>query len=146
MTIGIKKHHNRRNHYHVALKLTGPKCWKSIKKSITSSERIVVNFSDQHDSYYSAYGYICKEDTSVHHNKHQCNLENISSPRIKKSTNAYRESQRAKFSDTYTTSERPPKKSFSSKGKPKRLSRLQVSKFMVKNNIDHATELYAAAR
>ena len=32
-----------------------------------------------------------------------------------------------------------------SKTKPKRLSRLEVSEFMVKNNIHRATELYAAA-
>ena len=58
----LEKHQNGGNHYHVALKLTGPKRWKSVKESITSSEGIVVNFSDQHDNYHSAYRYICKED------------------------------------------------------------------------------------
>ena len=91
----LERHQNGGNHYHVALKLTGPKCWKSVKESIPSSEVIVVNLSDEHDNYHSAYRYICKEDTSVHH-----------SPR---------------------------------------LSRLEVSEFMVKNNIHRATELYAAA-
>ena len=43
----IKKHQNGGNHYHVALNLTGPKRWKSVKESITSSEGIVVNFLDQ---------------------------------------------------------------------------------------------------
>ena len=106
----LEKHQNGGNHYHVALKLTGPKRWKSVKDSITSSEGIVVNFSDQHDNYHSAYRYICKEDTSVHHSKHHRNLENISSPRTKKSTKAYRDSRKAKSSDTSTTSEPPPKK------------------------------------
>ena len=46
----LEKHQNGGNHYHVALKLTGPKRWKSVKESITSSEGIVVNFSDQHDN------------------------------------------------------------------------------------------------
>ena len=140
----LEKHQNGRNYYHVALKLTGPKCWKSVKESITSSEGIVVNFSDQHDDYHSAYRYICKEDTSVHHSKQHPNLENISSPRTKKSAKAYRHSRKAKSSDTSTTSEAPPKKPSNSKSKLKRLSRLEVSEFMVKNNIHRATELYAA--
>ena len=106
----LEKHQNGGNHYHVALKLTGPKRWKSVKESITSSEGIVVNFSDQHDNYHSAYRYICKEDTSVHHSKHHPNLENISSPRTKKSTKACRDSRKAKSSDTSTTSEPSPKK------------------------------------
>ena len=46
----LEKHQNGGNHYHVALKLTGPKRWKSVKESSTSSEGIVVNFSDQHDN------------------------------------------------------------------------------------------------
>ena len=66
----LEKHQNGGNHCHVALRLAGPKRWKSLKESIISSEGIVVNFSDQHDNYHSAYRYICKEDTSVHHSKH----------------------------------------------------------------------------
>ena len=83
----LEKHHKGGNHYHVALKLTGRKRWKSVKGSITSSEGIVVSFSDQHNNYYSAYRYICKEDTSVHQRKHHPNLGNISSPLTKKSIN-----------------------------------------------------------
>ena len=141
----LEKHQNGGNYYHVALKLTGPKRWKSVKESITSSEGIVVNFSDQHDNYHSAYRYICKEDTSVDHSKDHPNLENISSPRTKKSTKTYRDSRKAKSSDTSTTSESLPKKPSNSNSKPKRPSRLEVSEFMVKRNIHRATELYAAA-
>ena len=144
-TCSLEKHQNGEKHFHVALKLTGPQRWKSVKECITSSEGIVVNFSDQHDNYQSAYRYICKEDTSVYHSKYHPNLENILSPRAKKSTKAYRDSRKAKSSDTSTTSEPPPKKPSNPKSKPKRLSRLEVSKFMVKNNIHSATELYVAA-
>ena len=140
----LEKHHKGGNHYHVALKLTGRKRWKSVKGSITSSEGIVVSFSDQHNNYYSAYRYICKEDTSVHQRKHHPNLGNISSSLTKKSINVYRDSRKAKSSDTSTTSEHPPKKSSSSKTKPKRLCRLEASEFMAKNNIHRAAELYAA--
>ena len=43
-----EKHKNGGVHYHVALKLTGPKCWKSVKECISLKEGIVVNFSDNH--------------------------------------------------------------------------------------------------
>ena len=54
----LEKHQNVGNHYHIALKLTGPKRWKSVNESIISSEGIVVNSSDQHDNYHSTYQYI----------------------------------------------------------------------------------------
>ena len=59
-----------------------------MKESISLKEEIVVNFSDNHDNYYSAYRYICKDDDSVHQNKHQPNLD-VTSPRMKKSAHAY---------------------------------------------------------
>ena len=80
-----------------------------------------------------------------HHSKHHPNLENMSSPRIGKSTKAYRDSRKARFSDTSTASEPPPKGFSSTRGKSKRLSRLEVSKFMMINSNHRATELYAAA-
>ena len=126
-TCSLEKHQNGGNDYHVALKLTGPKRWNFVKESTTSSEGIVVNFLHQHDNYDSAYRCICKEDTSAHHSKHYPNLENISSPRTKNSTKAYRDSRKAKSSDTSTTSEPPPKKLPNSKSRPKCLSRLEVS-------------------
>ena len=55
-----EKHQNSGEDYHVALKLTGPKRWKSVKEIISSIEGIVLNFSDNHNNYYSAYRYISK--------------------------------------------------------------------------------------
>ena len=141
----LENHQNGGNQYRVALKLTGSKRRKSVNESIISLEGIVVNSSDQHDKYYSGYWYISREDISVHHGKHHPNLENISSPQTKKSRKAYRNSRKAKSSDTSTTLESLPKKLWNSKSKPKRLSRIEVSKFMVKNSIHRATELYFAA-
>ena len=78
-----------RGNYHVALKLADPKRWESVTESISLKEGIVVNFSDNHDSYYSTYRYICKDVDSVHHSKHHPNLDDVASPRTKKSTQAY---------------------------------------------------------
>ena len=84
-----KKNQNGGVHYHVALKLTGPKRWKSVKESISLEEGIVVNFPDNHDNHFSAYRYICKDDDSVHHSKHHHthpNLDHLVSPQTKASS------------------------------------------------------------
>ena len=83
-----EKHQEGGKHYHVALKLTGPKRWKPVIDSITAEEGIVVNFSDKHDNYYSAYKYICKEDESVYDSKHHPDLKEVASPRTKRCTQA----------------------------------------------------------
>ena len=74
-----EKHQNGGVHYHVALKLTGPKHWKSVKERIPLKEGIVVNFSDNHDNYYSEYRYIYKDNDSVH-SKHHPNLDAVALP------------------------------------------------------------------
>ena len=66
-----------------------------MKESISLKEGIVVNFSDNHDNYYSAYRYICKDDDSVHHSKHHPNLDSVASPWTKKSTQAYRQARKS---------------------------------------------------
>ena len=43
----LRKQQVDRDHYHhVALKLIGPKRWKSVKDSISSTDGVTVNFSD----------------------------------------------------------------------------------------------------
>ena len=56
------------------------KHWKSVKERIPLKEGIVVNFSGNHDNYYSAYRYIYKDDDSVHHSKHHPNLDDVALP------------------------------------------------------------------
>ena len=81
--------------HHAAFNLTGPKCWKSVKESISLKEGTVVNFSDNNENYYFAYRYICKNDDSVHHRNHHPNLDDFASPRTKKSTQAYRPTRKS---------------------------------------------------
>ena len=59
-----QKHQKGGKHYHVVLKLTDSKRWKSVKESISSKEGIVVIFSDNHNNYYSAYRYTCRLSVS----------------------------------------------------------------------------------
>ena len=84
----LEPHTNGGEHYHVSLKLSGPKRWKCVKDNIKKTYRIVVNFSDKHDNYYSAYKYVCKSDVNVFHSKHHPELKNVGAPRTTASTQA----------------------------------------------------------
>ena len=137
-----EKHQDGGVHYPVALKLTGPKRWKSVKESISSKEGIVVNFSDNHDNYYSAYRYICKDDDSVHHSKHHPNLDDVASPRTKKSTQAYRQARKSYAQENPTHAAQKKKQKATCR---KRLTQFEVSEFLLKNNIRRDTELFYEA-
>ena len=139
-----EKHQDGGDHYHVALKLTGAKRWKTVKESITATEGIVVNFSDNHDNYYSEYKYISKEDPEIYHSTNHPNLDDVSSPRTKKSTQAYRQSRKSKAAENLD-SEIPKKKAPKSKKENRRLSNFDVSEFLVKHDIHRDTELFAEA-
>ena len=107
----------------------------------------MVNFSDQHDYYKSAYQYVCKEDNEVVHSEgHPKDLLSKSSPRTKKSIAAFRASCRKRRSTTNPdegSSTTPPN------NKPKsyrrRMSNMEVSDFVRRENIKTYTELLAAA-
>ena len=97
-----EKHQNGGLHYHVTLKLPGPKHCKSLKESISLKEWIVVNFSGNSDNYYSAYRYISKDDDSVHHSEHHPNLDEVASSRRKSSTHTYREAGKSYAQENLT--------------------------------------------
>ena len=50
----LEKHSDGGYHYHVALKLSGPKRWLEAKRALETKHGITVNFFD-HDGYYTAY-------------------------------------------------------------------------------------------
>ena len=70
-------------HYHLALKLKSPKCWKTIKEKIFKENGIVPHFFAQHTGYNVAYKYVCKSDSDVVHSQGHPNLHRIGSPRTK---------------------------------------------------------------
>ena len=109
------------------MKLTGPKYWKSMKESISLKERIVVNFSDNHDNYYSAYRYIRKDVDSVHNSKHHSNLDEVASPRTKNSMQAYRQARKSYVQENPTDAPQKKKQKATSR---KRLTQFEVSEFL----------------
>ncbi|KAL9977023.1 hypothetical protein ACROYT_G014384 [Oculina patagonica] len=66
----IEGHHNtdvegeelNQYHYHMAIKLAKRYRWFQGRKHLEEHFGIKVNFSDSHNSYYSAYCYVTKED------------------------------------------------------------------------------------
>lgn len=51
-----------KTHYHMALKLNQRMRWSRVRQYLESHNEIRVNFSDNHNTYYSAYQYVTKED------------------------------------------------------------------------------------
>ena len=67
-------HQDRGPHYHMTIKLSGPKRWLSVKNSVEKSHGTVLHFSDKHDNCRSVYRYICKTDKNFAHNIGHPNL------------------------------------------------------------------------
>ena len=84
----LEKHSDGGYHYHVALKLSGPKRWLEAKRALETKHGIAVNFSD-HDGYYTAYQYIRKEDDMVYHSTGHPNLDEVGFPRMKRCQEFY---------------------------------------------------------
>ena len=130
-------HENSGVHYHMSLKLIGPKRWKQVKDRMMKNHGVVLNFSNAHDNYHSAHQYLTKQDTQVFLSPTHPNLSKIGSPRTKACVRAYRESQKRKQNENGNAQQE--------KGKKIRLSNLEVSEFLVANQIKSEIELLALA-
>ena len=105
-----------------------------MKEKIQADHNIVVNFSDSHDYYLSAYRYVHKEDDQVAHSSYHPNLSDAASPATKCSIAANR-----KF-----TSSAGGEGSSSCK-KKSQITNSDVATFVTSNNIHTYTELFAIA-
>ena len=125
----LEEQENGGEHYHVSVKLTGPQRWIAVKRRLHEKHGVTVNFSESHDSYYTAYKYTCKSYTDVFHSTNHPDLK----PTLKKCKN-----------NTTSTSTTTSNDNIA-KTKPWRLSNLEVSEFMLENVIKTDTELFAKA-
>ena len=129
-------------HYHLCVKLSGPKRWKSVKDNMMQDHGVVLNFSDGYDNYYTAYKYVTKEDPEVYLSPGHPNLEAIRSPRTSKCVRAYRSASRKRKSSTSTGDDNERAKVPKN---VKRISNLEVSEFVAANQVKDYTELLALA-
>ena len=126
------------HHYHVCVRLSGPKRWNPVKNALIEKHGVVVNFSESHENYYSAYKYVCKTDKNVHQSANHPDLQELGSPPTKKCMSAYK-SMCKKRKSNGKQNEKPKEK------KVRRLSNLDVSEFLVANDIKCEIELFAKA-
>ena len=66
-----------RYHFHMAVKLKKRARWLQVKKYLRDKFGIEVHFSDHHNSYYSAYKYVTKEDTQALHSSGHPDLATV---------------------------------------------------------------------
>ena len=146
----LEEHENTSGyHYHASVKLSGPKRWDPVRKALLNNYGLKVNFSDKHDSYYSAYRYVSKKDPNVFHSPNHPDLQEVGSPKTKKCIAAFRkkcsDKRKAKSSASADNAQTQTCCDQASK-KPRRLSNLDVSEFLVKNNIKTEEELMSKAK
>jgi hypothetical protein len=65
-------------HYHMALKLKRRGRWVQVRNYLDEKFGIKVNFSDHHNTYYSSYKYVTKEDRNPEHSDSHPDLQNAS--------------------------------------------------------------------
>ena len=131
-------HENSGVHYHMGLKLSGAKRWKQVKDRMMKNHGVVLNFLNAHDNYHSAYHYVTKQDMQVFLSPTHPNLSKIGSPITKACVRAYRESQKRKQNENGNAQQEKAKKI-------RCLSNLEVSEFLVANQIKSEIELLALA-
>ena len=95
----LEPHKDGGYHYHVSIKLTGAKRWKSVKDKF-AEQNVQLHFSDHHTNYYSAYKYVSKSDKEVFHSAQHPNLTEVSSPRTKKCVDALRRKPKSSTRDS----------------------------------------------
>lgn len=71
-----------RYHFHMALKLAKRGRWLQVRRFLDENFSIKVNFSDNHNTYYSAYKYVTKEDTEPLYSQQHPRLSSV--PRTEK--------------------------------------------------------------
>lgn len=143
----LENHADQGFHYHMALKLTGPKKWLECKRALQRKHGVVVNFSD-HDGYYTAYRYISKSDENVYHSPNHPNLDEIGSPKTKnclqRTYHQRRRNRQAATLGTTPQNDEEPNSNPPTK-KMKKLSNIDVSEFIHKHNIRNQTTFLAVA-
>ena len=135
----LENHVEGGEHYHVCIKLSGPKRWLSAKNFLLNNYETSVHFSNEHDNYYQAYRYVTKSDTSVFHSENHPNLQNMGAPRTAQCVRATR-MRRAAANNTDEVEEAQQPQA-----KVQRLSNLEVAEFLVEHNIKNDTQLFAEA-
>lgn len=135
-----KENHKKNGvHYHLAVKLSTKKRWKSIKSRLTDLYGIVVHFSANHDNYYTAYKYVVKEDSDFATSIGHPDLSEIGSPRTSKCVRAQRSKRKSNdLNQPCSSNSTTPSCKLS---KPQRLTPLDVAVLICDRGFRNPVEL-----
>lgn len=140
-----EQHGNGGFHYHMAVSLNGTRRWRPVKNFIYEKYGISVNFATKNCGYVAAYRYVCKDKpiTSILHSPDHSNLQQLGTPKTNKAMIKYSEDRRAKRKSLNL--QHNQKSECKKTGKIKRLTNVDVSNLLVKENIRTEIELMRLA-
>ena len=129
-------------HYHMVVKLSATRRWLGLFQVLRSKHNVVVNFSSEYYRYVAAYRYVYnnKPVEEVLHSEGHTTLETKDSPCSKNamrrhSANASKCNWQGQWSESSCKQK-----------KPRRLTKIEVSRFLVANKIRIENELMVVAK
>ena len=139
----MEDHQDGGKHYHLAIKLSAPKRWNAVKTYVSKKHGIALHFSEQPYGYHVAYKYVCKNKpfTDVLHSPGHPNLQEIGSPKTKRAFTKFSDNAKRRRMSVQANNENQP-----SASNTKKLSNVDVSEFIVANNIRSDRELMVVAK
>lgn len=136
-------------HYHMCLKLNIPKRWFTPRENLFRWFGIHVDITEldkEGDFYAYAYRYICKSDKEVYHSPKHPNLEQVHSPRTKKSLKAYLENTRKRKSTVAEATSTKKQKVQRSNNSGGRVTQLEAGNWAVTTKIKTEQQFYVEAQ
>lgn len=135
-------HVNDGVHYHMAIKLSQPRRWLSVREYLFRVRNVNVNFSDRHDNYFTAWRYTTKEDREYIQSDHHPDLTNSEQPVTTAATESVRHYNSTSDEADGSSDGGPSRK----RTKKNRLSVYDVSQIAVQKGIKTRLELMAFAK
>ncbi len=156
-----ESHEDGGSHFHMSIKLNGSRWWDPIRRFISETHGVNINFSETEKlGYIAAYRYVCKDKPieEVLHSPNHEELDLIGSPKTKKAmkkNHGKSKSAKPKKTGKRKSSFGTPKSSKKSKTESphrkkksfvRRLQNPEVSSFIVKRKIKSVKHLNAVAK
>ena len=141
----MEEHADGGKHYHLAILFSGSRRWLSIKNAVQQAHGISLHFSCQHVGYIAAYRYVLKDKqvSEVVHSPDHPNLGQINVNKTKGAMKSNRRKSVGKKRKQTNAEESTVEQEVIPK---KRLSNIDISNFLVENNIKEKKVLFSVAK
>ena len=87
----LEPHKKVSEHFHLCVKLSGPRRWQPIKETVSRKYGVILHFFGKHENYYIAFTYVIKIDKEVFMSPRHPNLEEFGLPKTNKCIKTFRE-------------------------------------------------------